>query len=283
MADKGHHEAAALIGYTDPHRISPETARAAAKRLRAPTRNGPGQWSTGTGAVNDSLLAAKLSVEKRIACIEMLLSNAASPWEGSSNRDSYLLAASNLVDKLDNKTRRKFFEAAIDFAGNPPVSNVDVFNASMRNPLGGMRINDRSDSRPAAVFLAARLAKSREEKRKVRDSALQLIGVSSDEDYRITQALQVVQSELRDSAALLAQGGWALRSLAAILWAKSSDLPYELGMTLSRDAEPTVRRTLAHELRDKPDDRSADIRTVLEADPRWSVRSIARSRGHQRD
>jgi hypothetical protein len=37
------------------------------------------------------------------------------------------------------------------------------------------------------------------------------------------------------------------------------------------------------ELRDKDDDRSTNIRAVLEADPRWSVRSIARSRGSQGD
>jgi hypothetical protein len=38
MADRGHHEAAAVIGYTDPDRVSPE---AAARRLCAPTKNGP--------------------------------------------------------------------------------------------------------------------------------------------------------------------------------------------------------------------------------------------------
>jgi hypothetical protein len=146
-----------------------------------------------------------------------------------------------------------------------------------------MRINDRSDSRPAAAFLAARLANSPEETRLVRDSALRLIGVGTDEDYRVTTALQVVQAELGDSAALLAQGGWTLRSLAAILWAESTDLPKELGMTLSQDIDVRVRRTLARELRDKDDERSTDIRAVLEADPRWSVRSIARSRGSQGD
>jgi hypothetical protein len=283
MADRGHHEAAALIGYTDPDRVSPEAAEAAARRLCAPTKNGPKGWGTGIGAVNDSLLAAVLSVDERIACIEMLMSNAASPWEGSSNRDSYLVAASNLVDELDEEHRRQFFGAALDFAAHPPLSQVDAFNASMRNPLGGMRINDRSDSRPAAAFLAARLANSPEERRLVRDSALRLIGVGTDEDYRVTTALQVVQAELGDSAALLAQGGWTLRSLAAILWAKSTDLPKELGMTLSQDIDVRVRRTLARELRDKDDERSTDIRAVLEADPRWSVRSIARSRGSQGD
>lgn len=211
----------------------------------------------------------------------MLLSNAASPWEGSSNRDSYLVAASNLIDDLDEEHRRQFFDAALDFAAHPPLSQVDVFNASMGNPLGGMRINDRSDCRPAAAFLAARLANSPEERRLVRDSALRLIGVGTDEDYRVTTALQVVKSELGDSASMLAQGGWALRSLAAILWAESTDLSIELGMTLSQDRDVRVRRTLARELRD--DQRSADVRAVLEADPRWSVRSIVRSQGSQGD
>ena len=54
-------------------------------------------------------------------------------------------------------------------------------------------------------------------------------------------------------------------------------------MTLSQDIDVRVRRTLARELRDKDDERSTDIRAVLEADPRWSVRSIARSRGSQGD
>jgi hypothetical protein len=281
IADIGHREAAALIGYSDPDHVSPEAAEAAARRLRTPTQNGPGSFSVGTGAVNDSLLAAVLPVDERIACIEMLMSNAASPWEGSSNRDTYLVAASNLIEDLDEQHRRQFFDAALDFVANPPPSEVDAFHASMRNPLGGMRINDGSDSRPAAAFLAAKLADSPDEMQRARDAALRLIGVGTDEDYRVTTALQIVQAELGDSAALLAQGGWTLRSLAAILWAQSTDLPEELGMTLSRDRDVRVRRTLATELRDKDNERSANVRAVLQADPRWSVRSILRSSGTQ--
>lgn len=283
MADQDHHEAAAILGYADRDHVSPEAAQAAAQRLCEPTSNGPNGFSVGTGAVNDSLLAAVLPVNERIACIEMLMSNAASPYEGSSNRDSYLVAASNLVDDLDEEIRRQFFIAALDFAAHPPLSQVDAFNASMRNPLGGMRINDRSDSRPAAAFLAARLANTPEERRQVRDSVLRLVGVGTDEDYRVTTVLQVVQGELGESATFLAQGGWTLRSLAAILWAKSTDLPEELGVTLSQDCDVRVRRALARELSDKDDERSADVRAVLEADPRWSVRSIARSGGSQGD
>ena len=277
MADHGHHEAAALLGYSDPDLVSSEAAQAAAQRLSKPTTNGPSAFGTGTGAVNDSLLAAVLPVEQRIACIEMLMSNAASPWEPSSNRDSYLIAASNLTDNLDEEHRRQFLDMAINFAADPPPSQADAFNASMSNPLGAMRINDRSDCRPAATYLAARLAKSPEEKRLVRDAALRLIGVGSDDDYRVTTTLQLVQSELGDSIGLLAQGSWTLRSLAAILWAESTDMPDELGRAFSQDRDVRVRRALASALANAEHRQDADARDILLRDPRWSVRSILRA------
>jgi hypothetical protein len=169
MAGKGHREAVALLGYSDPDHVSPEAAQAAAQRLIKPTTNGPNGFGTGTGAVNDSLLAAVLPADQRIPCIEMLLANAASPWEPSSNRDSYLIAARNLRDDLVEEHRAEFFNAAMNFSTSPPPSQADAFNASMSSPLGLMRVNDRSDSRPAAIFLAGSLAKSDEEKRLVRD------------------------------------------------------------------------------------------------------------------
>lgn len=130
------------------------------------------------------------------------------------------------------------------------------------------------DSRPAAILLAARLAKSVEEKRLVRDAALRLIGVGSDDDYRVTTALQLVQSELGDSIGLLAQGSWTLRSLAAILWAESADLPDDLGLALSQDRDPRVRRASATALADAEHRRGTNAWDILLRDPRWSVRSI---------
>src|SRR5258708_1343376 len=235
MAPNGHHEAAALLGYSDPDDVWPEAAQAAAQRLSTPTTNGPSGFGTGTGAVNDSLLAAVLPVVQRIPCIEMLLANASSPWEPYSNRDSYLIAASNLADDLDEEHRAQFFGGALNFAASPPQSQADAFNASMSNPLGAMRINDRSDSRPAATFLAGRLAESALEKRLVRDAALRLIGVGSDDDYRVTTALQLVQSELGDSIGLLAQGSWTLPSLPALFWAESPNLPDGLRLPFRHD------------------------------------------------
>jgi hypothetical protein len=190
------------------------------------------------------------------------------------NRDDYLVAAANLTESLEEQDRRSYFENAMSYATSPPPSQVDRLNASMRNPLGGMRVNDGSDARPAAVFLAAALALTPDEKRAARDAAMRLIGVSADDDYRVTRSLQVVQSELGDSAAILAQGAWTLRSLAAILWAESSDLPKELGDTLSRDDDVRVRRALARALSKQKDERYADARAALSTDPRWSVRSV---------
>lgn len=277
MADSGHHEAGALLGYSEPDRVAPEAAQAAAQRLSEPTTSGPGRFGTGTGAVNDSLLAAVLPVEQRIRCIEMLLTNAGSPWEPSSNRDSYLIAASNLTDDLDEEHRAQFLGVAMKFAASPPPSQADAFNASMSSPLGAMRINDRSDSRPAAVFLGGRLAKSAEEKQLVRDTALRLIGVGSDDDYRVTTALQLVQSELGDSIGLLAQGSWTLRSLAAILWAESTDLPDDLGLAFSQDRDVRVRRALASALANAEHRQDSNARDLLLRDPRWSVRSVLRT------
>jgi hypothetical protein len=82
----------------------------------------------------------------------------------------------------------------------------------------------------------------------VRDAALRLIGIGSDDDYRVTTTLQLVQSELGDSIGLLAQGSWTLRSLAAILWAESTDMPDELGRAFSQDRDVRVRRALASAL-----------------------------------
>jgi hypothetical protein len=117
------------------------------------------------------------------------------------------------------------------------------------------------------------IAQTSDERRAVVDAAFRLIGADTDEDYRVAKTLQVVQSEIADRTPILAQDGWPLRSLAAILWVRSSNLTPELGETLIRDVDVRVRRTLAVEVRDSDDPRTADVRAVLETDPRWSVRS----------
>ncbi|WP_212813725.1 MULTISPECIES: hypothetical protein [unclassified Mycolicibacterium] len=274
MANGGHREAAALLAYSDSGGVSPQSARAAAERLRKPTTNGPSGFGVGVGAVDDSLLAATLPADDRVECIRMLMSNARSLWEPASNRDTYLIAASNMISDLDEEHRCQFLADAIEFATDPPRSEADAFNASFSSPLGAMRINDRSDCRPAATYLAAKLANSAGEKQLVRDAAVRLIGVGSDDDYRVTKTLQLVKSELGDSVAMLAQRSWTLRSLAARLWAESIDMPDALGTALSQDSDARVRRSLARAISEAKHRLGSPAYARLMNDPRWSIRSI---------
>ena len=274
LADGGHHDAHALLAAGDEEHVDPEQASAAAERLQKPTGNSLGRYAVGTRAIEDSLLARSLPPAQRAACIAMLLQNARSPFEGSSNRRTYLLAAANLSEGLEEEDRRKFFADLTDFIGNTPPSQVDILNASMTSPLGGMQWGGSLDCRSTAVLAAAYFAHDADEKNQVRDLAIRLIGVAGEHDSDIANALQVIKADLRDIAPLLAQAGWAMRSIAAIAWARSSEIPLELGEQLSKDPDARVRRSLATALRDHPSAHSEHIRAVLQVDPRWSVRSI---------
>ncbi|WP_428339087.1 hypothetical protein [Mycobacterium sp.] len=274
LAKAGHHDARALLAAADEPRIEPEQAAEAAERLLKPTANTRGRYGVGTRSIDDSLLARSLPAEQRIRCIDMLLQNARSPFEGSSNRQTYFLAAANLSERLPEGDRQRFFADVIDFIGNPPLSQPDILNASMTNPLGGMRWDGSLDSRLAAVLTAAFFADTPSDKRQVRDLAIRLISVAGEQDHHLAHALQVVEADLKEIAPLLSQAGWAMRCIAAIAWARSSSLPPEFGERLSKDSDPRVRRTLATEIKAHPSPHSDEVRAALQSDPRWSVRSI---------
>jgi hypothetical protein len=278
LADRGHHDAQALLALADQQHIDTDRAAAAAERLQKPTTNSAGRYGVGTRAIDDSVLARSLPPAERAACIDMLLQNARSQFEGTSNRQTYHLAAANLSEELPTEKRQNFFDDIIDFVNNPPPSQPDMLNASMTNPLGGMRWQGNLDSRPAAVLAAAFFADSTDQKNQIRDLAIQLMSSAGQEGHHLAHALQVIGIDLDDLAPLLAQADSAMRSVAAITWARSSSLPAEMGERLSKDPDPLVRRTFATEIQDRPSAHSEHVRSVLESDPRWSVRSILRSR-----
>jgi hypothetical protein len=135
--------------------------------------------------------------------------------------------------------------------------------------------NKIGDERPAGAFLAARLARTAEQKAAARDAALQLVGATENGDYWSTRALQVLTDDLTPQIVpVLATLGWPLRSLAAIVWAKSGNLDSSLGMNLSKDPDQRVRRALAGALAGDPaSPRTDPVRQNLAADLRFSVRS----------
>jgi HEAT repeat protein len=71
-----------------------------------------------------------------------------------------------------------------------------------------------------------------------------------------------------------------MRSLAAIVWARSGNLDSSLGATLAKDPDQRVRRALAGALAATPADARTDpARQQLATDTRFNVRSALISEG----
>lgn len=274
LAHLGNRDALELLAVASPEKVDRQKANDAAAALVAPTDNSEGHYSMGTDAISQSILARTLPASQRTECIRALLSRTQSPFEGASNRIELLLAATNLADGLPAKAVDEFLPISLRLAGHQPESQADTLQQQMNHPLGAMRWNDESDSRPAAVFLAASLARNAAQRRLVRDIALQSVGVDHDADYYVTRALQELQSELGEYVPFLIRHGWALRSLAAIVWSKTTSLSYEVGEALAADPDPRVRRALANAVGSDSSERTAAAREHLAADPCYSVRTI---------
>lgn len=265
--------AAELVAFARPEQVEPAEVEAAAESLAAPLSNGPGVYGVGTDAVGRSVVAARLPARRRAELIGHQLERARSPYEAASDRRSYLIAAANLAADLAEDDIARLLPQALDLADDPPPSEADALMGQFSHPLGGFRYSDDSDSRAAAVFLAARLARTREQRDLVRRSALAIISTGGQESYHATRALQALEDDLKEDVPLLASLGWPLRSLAGIVWAASGALDPEIGSRLAVDADPRVRRALAGALAGRPaDERTARAREILESDPRYSVR-----------
>lgn len=274
--DAGGFDAGELLAQAAPDSVAPAAAEEAAAALTSPTTSKSGSYEIGTNAVYQSILARQLPPDRRAEIIRSQLERCLSPYEAALNRRDYLLAAANLADDLADAEADEIFNAAISMTQDAAESEIDRANRALTRPLGGMRVNDNiGDERPTGAFLAARLARTPEQKAAARDAALRLLGATEDGDYWSTRALQVLTDDLKpEIVPVLATLRWPLRSLAAIVWAKSDSLDSRLGVTLAKDPDQRVRRALAGALATIPaGPRTAPARQHLAADPRFSVRS----------
>jgi hypothetical protein len=260
----------------EPSEAQLADASAAAEQLKAPSRNTAGVVSVGTGAVRQSLLARHLPPDERAVLVQAQLDRAASPYEPGSNRADYYLAGANLSADLENV--EALFAEALLRAGDPKPSHADLFANLGNHPLGMFRTTGMTtDTRAYAVLLAAALARTEEQKTRVRTSALGLLGAGQNSGYHAVRALQILGAEeLFHHVTLLAvHQDWAARSLAAVTWPGSTPTDATVGLLLARDPDQRVRRSLAGALRkadhSEPTDR---VREVLGADPRYSVRRL---------
>ena len=274
--DAGGTAAGELLAQAAPDSVAPAAVEEAAAALTCPTASKSGSYYMGTGAIYQSMLCRRLPPGPRAEIIRAQLERCRSPYEAAVNRREYLLAAANLTDDLPEAQSDELFNAVICMPQDAAESEIDRIDGMLAHPLGGLRVkNNIGDERPAAVFLAARLARTKEQKAGARDAALRLLGATEDGDYWSTRALQVLTDDLPPEVVpALARLGWPLRCLAAIVWANADNPDSILGAALANDPDQRVRRALAAALAAVPaSPRTDPARQQLAVDPRFSVRS----------
>ncbi|WP_322920656.1 hypothetical protein [Nocardioides renjunii] len=297
LAENGNLWARETLAAERPSEITVEEAHEARLRLEASLESVPGVTTVGpgAGALSDSILVRSLSPTHQVAALRRMLANAADLHVDSIDRGAYLLAASNLAPPRARTTAKELFEQALALVVSPPRYVTDASDARFAHPLGGFRITGKTDSRAQAAYVAAGLAKTASEKERVRSAALSLIGDAAASEVWTTRALQRLGESMAPDIGFLSGQGWALRSLAAILWARTT-VPAAVGDRLASDPDPRVRRAFAAELvtcqnnegagkhSESARKRATASRRVarssllarLQDDPRFSVRVAAR-------
>lgn len=275
FAAMGNDWARETLAFHDTESVPPEQAEAALDRLTAPLVHQPGVFTEGTNAVRDSLLVRGLPGDRLDPAVSELLRRADDTHVGAADRGDYLIAAANLAPQLSAAHRDEHFTAAMRSASAPRSSLPDEWERGFAHRLGGMRVvrNDM-DSRERALFLAACMAGDDGQRATVRDQAYELLIDGGESGYWVTRALQQLGDAMREDIGYLLTQGWALRSFAAILWAKHGT-PVHAGMRLATDPDVRVRRTLAEALGGaEPVEVRRSVRDRLAQDPSYSVRSV---------
>lgn len=278
LAGQRNNHAARLLRLitNEPSAEQITVASAAATRLRRAPNSTAESIGVGTGAPDNAVLAIPLREAERRDLAHTQLQHTHAPYEPSRNRAEYLEAARILAHDLDDVD--DLFDEAILLASERSSSLGDVMFSLGSHPLSTFRsIGMITDTRPDALFLAACLARTQEQRHRVRDIAYSLIGSSDGADWYITRALQVLDTvDDHDVPFLATQPHWALRSLAAIAWSRGTTA-VGIGRLLAHDDDPRVRRALAEAVNHSPANHaSEEVRELLTTDPCHSVRERAR-------
>jgi len=276
-AVKGDNWAREMLDSDKPEAVSPENLQAARSRLEAPLSHTPGVFTYGSGAssVHDAELVRTLPVKQQQDALTQLLDRAADPLVTATDRASYLLAASNLRPPGNSGERRDLLNRALELVIAPPPSAADEVDASFGHALGAVRMNRRRDTRGEAAFLAATLARTLSDRVGVRAVTLRLVGDGTVSEYWVTRALQRLGDALAPDVGFLSGQNWALKSLAAILWSKTTQ-PSPVGIRLAADPDVRVRRALALHLREAQE-AEVSVTTATEiGDERVAAREAAR-------
>lgn len=246
FAEQGSAWATEVLTTENPERATDDEVQRAKARLETPLEINPGVVTVGSGttSLTDSILVRTLSPYRQEGAFKQLIERAANAHVSAPDRASYLLAASNLTPPTAKTRRQALLNSVIELVVSPPDYAADAADAMFRHPLGGFRVVGGTDARAEAAYLAAGLARTREEKNRVRTATLGLVGDDTVSEYWMTRALQRLGDTMTPDVGFLSGLDWALKSLAAILWAKTTK-PTPVGYRLADDSDVRVRRALA--------------------------------------
>ncbi|WP_143227158.1 hypothetical protein [Actinomyces naeslundii] len=249
-----------LLESEEPEKASVAQIQEARARLEEPLVHTPCVLTigSGSGSVSDSALVRILPACHQEAALGQLLERGSDRNVSALDRASYLIAASNLRPPTSRGKRVEFLDRALALVLSPPESVADALDASFSHPLGAVRINRRLDTRGEAAHLAATLARTRQDKERVRTAVFGLIGDESVSELWVARALERLGDTMAPDVGFLSGQNWALRSFSAILWSKTTE-PEPVGCRLAADTDVRVRRVLARYLVQNQDDEDAGI------------------------
>lgn len=249
LSEQGNRWAKDVLHSDHPEQATAAEVRDARSRLEEPLVHTPGVYSVGSasGSVSDSVLVRTLPRRDQQVALEQLVERGSSAYVSAQDRGNYLVAASNLRPPRVTAKRTELLERVLGLVLSPPRSAFDEMDASFQHALGAFRITRRRDTRGEAAHLAATLAKTPAEKQRVRTAALALVGDDSVSELWVTRALQRLGETMAPDVGFLSGQNWALKSLAAILWSKTTE-PEPVGYRLATDPDVRVRRALATHL-----------------------------------
>ena len=231
-------------------------------------------YSVGTNVQKDSLFVSDLHPERRAIVINELLNRAESGPVSSIDRKDYLLAASDLVEGLDELKRQEYYNRAFILGNTPIVNEIEAVSS---HPLGSFIRQGFSSpigQQAEALYLAACLADRDDQRIDVKKRIYELFGQDESSSYRLVRALQRLGESdfLNDDIGFLAGQDWGARSLAAILWVKHPN-PVYVGYRLAHDPDVRVRQSFAGALADcEETPEHVEVRELLRQDPHYSVR-----------
>jgi len=252
-------------------------ARQRVEAAVAPRIHEPGVRTFGTGLGQTALLATVLPEVDRTRFAQGMVDFANDLRETAANRYQALVALHDIAPHIPTTVRDELFEQILPFAqgGHEPV--VDESFPASADPLSRFRISfGEFPLAPAGLMALATLAHSEAQYEVVERIAVgQLRGANDRTAHAVALALAALPAEKLTLPVdlLAAHPSKSIRALAAVVWAKRSDQPAEIGLALAHDQSAHVRVPLARSLR--KDANHAGVRTILAADPRRSVRQLA--------